>query len=178
MRRKVLACVTRHCVYTIRVEPSSVDVPAALGASAIEDAVSGAQSSPDMPRKPRDVTDAELSILQVLWDRGAANVRELVGELYPARTPSDLATVQKLLSRLEDKECIQRNRDTWPHTFKPTIQREDLIGRRLRSTAEELCAGSLSPLLTHLVKTTQLSREDRALLRDLLDELDENADTA
>ncbi len=125
-----------------------------------------------MARKPRDVTDAELSILQVLWDRGEATVRDLVDELYPSGTPSDLATVQKLLKRLEDKGCLGRNRSAWPHRFRPAIQRDELIVRRLQTTAADLCAGSLAPLLTHLVKSQQLTTEDRSVLRDLLDELD------
>ncbi len=125
-----------------------------------------------MPRKAQDVTDAELAILQVLWDHGEATVRDLVAELYPSATPSDLATVQKLLKRLEDKGCLGRNRSMWPHRFRAAIQREELIGRRLQSTADELCAGSMTPLLTHLVKSQQLSQAERSALRRLLDELD------
>ena len=127
-----------------------------------------------MARKPRDVTDAELAILQILWDRGEATVRELVNELYPSGTPSDLATVQKLLKRLEDKECIDRNRDKWPHQFHASIQRDELIVRRLQTTAQDLCSGSLTPLLTHLVKSQQLTSDDRSMLRELLDNLDES----
>jgi predicted transcriptional regulator len=98
-------------------------------------------------------------------------VRDLVEKLYPTGTTSDLATVQKLLKRLENKECVGRDRSGWPHVFRPMIQREDLIGRRLQTTADELCGGSLAPLLTHLVEGQQLSPEDRGHLRRLLDEL-------
>ena len=72
-----------------------------------------------MPRPSQDVTDAELGILQVLWDRGSATVRELTEQLYTTYSASQHATVQKLLERLEAKECVQRNRDSWPHTFAP-----------------------------------------------------------
>jgi len=50
-----------------------------------------------------------------------------------------------------------------------------LIVRRLQTTAEDLCAGSMTPLLTHLVQSQQLSSEDRSTLRDLLDKLDKAA---
>jgi predicted transcriptional regulator len=123
-----------------------------------------------MPRKPQDVTDAELAILQVLWDRGSATVRELTERLYPTGTGSDLATVQKLLKRLEAKRCVRRDRTSWPHLFRPGIAREELIGRRLQSTADELCAGSLEPLVTHLVRS-RLSADQREKLRGLLSEL-------
>lgn len=125
-----------------------------------------------MPRKPQDVTDAELAILQVLWERGQATVRELTEVLYPAGTSSDFATVQKLLNRLEQKDCVGRDRDRWPHLFRATMDRESLIERRLQTTADELCDGALTPLLSHLVRSNRLSTADRATLRSLLDGLD------
>src|SRR5262245_19724778 len=127
-----------------------------------------------MPRPPQDVTDAELSILNVLWERGRATVRELAERLYNKSSASQHATVQKLLERLEAKECVRRNRDRWPHVFEPAIDREELIGRQLQQTADKLCDGSLQPLLTHLVKARKLTPEDRQSLRDLLDELNKS----
>lgn len=126
-----------------------------------------------MARKPQDVTDAELAILQVLWDRGSASVRDLAEKLYPPGTGSDLATVQNLLKRLEAKGCVRRDRSTWPHLFLHAIGREELIGRRLQTTADALCAGSLEPLVTHLV-TSRLSEQERDRLRKLLDHLEQS----
>lgn len=126
-----------------------------------------------MARTPQDVTDAELAVLQVLWDRGRDTIRHLTETLYPNGTGVHYATVQKLLERLEGKKCVKRNRNDWPHTFQPTIDRTDLIGRRLQMTADKLCAGSLAPLLTNLVKASRLTAEERRSLRVLLDELDE-----
>jgi BlaI family penicillinase repressor len=126
-----------------------------------------------MARLPRDVTDAELAILQVLWERGRASVRELAAELYGKSAASQHATVQKLLERLEAKACVRRDRETWPHGFEPAIARQDLIGRQLQQTADKLCDGSLQPLLTHLVKAARLTPEDRQSLRELLDDLND-----
>jgi BlaI family penicillinase repressor len=124
-----------------------------------------------MPRIPQDVTDAELAILELLWDQGPASVRQLAEQLYQKSSASQHATVQKLLERLEAKGCVRRDRGTWPHTFAAAIERSDLIGRQLQQTADKLAGGSLQPLLTHLVKTGRLSAEDRQSLRSLLDEL-------
>jgi BlaI family penicillinase repressor len=126
-----------------------------------------------MPRTPQDVTDAELSVLQVLWDLGTATVRELVERLYAESTLSFNATVQKLLERLEAKKYVKRNRKVWPHQFSAVVQREALIARQLQSTADKLCAGALQPLITSLVKARGLSPEERQSLRGLLDELDQ-----
>ena len=125
-----------------------------------------------MARKPKDVTEAELAIMQLLWDRSARTVREIAETLYGDFGPSQNATVQKLLDRLEQKVCVQRERGTWPHTYDAVLQRSDLITRQLQETADKLCDGSLTPLLTHLVKTKTLSKDERKSLRNLLDDLD------
>ena len=128
-----------------------------------------------MARASQDVTDAELAVLQVLWDQGPATIRQLTESIYPDRGPAYYATVQKLLERLEGKDCIRRERSNGPHVFSAVLGPEDLIGRRLRAMAEKLCGGSLTPLLTHLVKAERLTAKQRQELRALIDELDEKS---
>ena len=119
------------------------------------------------------VTQAELAILRILWRGGAAPIRELADELYPGGGASAHATVQKLLDRLKTKGFVARDRTVWPHVFRPAIQQGELIDRRLQSTADKFCEGSMQPLLTHLLRGRKLSKKDRQSLRELLDELDE-----
>ncbi len=126
-----------------------------------------------MARKPQEVTDAELAILEVLWEKGRASVRDITERLYPRGTGSDLATVQKLLKRLETKECVRCDKEAWPHQFEAGIEREELIGRTLQSTADKLSEGSLTSLLTHLVRGSKLSADERQNLRNLLKEFDD-----
>jgi predicted transcriptional regulator len=125
-----------------------------------------------MARTPQDVTEAELAVLQVLWDDGEATIRRLTDVLYPAGGAAQYATVQKLLDRLEAKGYVGRRRTGAAHLFSAAVPRDELIGRRLQDVAEKLCGGSLTPLLTHLVRTRRLSARERQELRDLIDELD------
>ena len=125
-----------------------------------------------MSRTPQDVTDAELSVLQVLWESRTATVRELTERLYPEGTTALNATVQKLLERLEAKKCVKWNRKTWPHQFSASVAREVLIARQLQTTADKLCQGEIHPLLKTLVKARGLTAKDRQSLRGLLDESD------
>ena len=125
-----------------------------------------------MARTPQDVTDAELAVLTELWDHGPAPIRQLAGAHDPGGGAAQYATVQKLLERLEAKGFVRRARGGGPHTFAAAVGRDELIGRRLRDVAEKLCGGSLTPLLTHLVRTRRLSARERQELRDLIDELD------
>ncbi len=131
-----------------------------------------------MPRTPRDVTEAELGVLRVIWDNGPSSVREIVEALSGEDHPPQAATVQKLLERLEGKEWVERDRTGDVQRFAATGDRDDLIGRRLEGIAAELCEGSLTPLLSHLVKRERLSSRDRAALRDLIEKLDRESTTA
>src|SRR5262245_18747482 len=110
-----------------------------------------------MPKPPQDVTDAELAVLQHLWSARAATIRAITDALYPGGGPSHYATVQKLLERLEAKGHVTRDAGEVPHRFAATVGRGELIGRRLRTMADQLCGGSLAPLLTNLVESRSLS---------------------
>lgn len=126
-----------------------------------------------MSQRNPDVTEAELALLQALWEHGPSTIRRLVGLVYDQSGASVYATVQKLLDRLEAKGCVERDRSEPVHVFRATIDRETLIVRRLRAVADTLCGGSLSPLLTHLVeKRKSLSVKERRELREFLEKLD------
>lgn len=126
-----------------------------------------------MDQGPRDLPDAELAVLQMLWERGPSTIRQLTDALYPSGTEAHYATVQKLLERLESKGCVRRDRSSWAHVFRATMDRDELIGRRLQAVAEKLCGGSLTPLLTNLIRSKRLTPKERREIRKLMDELDE-----
>jgi BlaI family transcriptional regulator, penicillinase repressor len=129
-----------------------------------------------MKEQNRDVTEAELAVLQSLWDEGAATIRQLVERVYRQSGPSVYATVQKLLDRLEAKGFVVRDRRSLVHVFRAAVDRDDLIGRRLRAVADALCGGSFSPLLTHLVEARGLSEKERRELHALVEKLDRRRD--
>src|SRR2546423_5714192 len=107
-----------------------------------------------MGRERQDITEAEMGVLQVLWDRGAASIRQITDVLYEGRAEAaQYATVQKQLERLEAKGFVRRDRSLFVHVFTAAINRDELIGRRLRDMAEKLCGGSLTPILSHLART-------------------------
>jgi BlaI family transcriptional regulator, penicillinase repressor len=126
-----------------------------------------------MARTPKDVSDTELALLQRLWECGPATIRQLTEALYEDVTTAKYATVQKLLERLEGKRLVARERGQPAHQFRASISREELIGDRLEDMAAKLCGGSLTPLLTHLVRAQKLSARDRQALRELIDDLDQ-----
>ncbi len=125
-----------------------------------------------MGRAPREITETELSLLGELWQRPSATVQELTEVLYGNTAPALLATVRKLLDRLEAKGCVVRDRSQWPYHYSAAVKREDLAGNRLQAAADELFDGELAPLLSYLVRSRKLSAKDRENLRKVFDELD------
>ena len=127
-----------------------------------------------MPREPRDVTEAELAILQLLWKRSGMSIRQLTDALHGGGADAaQYATVKKQLERMEAKGLVSRDRSLFVHLFAPAVAREELVGRRLKDLADKLCEGSFAPILGFLGKAKALSVQERAALRDLIDKKDE-----
>ena len=125
-----------------------------------------------MGKLPWEITEYELLLLNELWQRPSATVPELTEALYGNTQPALLATVRKLLDRMEAKGCVSRDRARWPHHYRAAVKREELAGNRLQAAADEFFDGDLAPLLTHLVRSERLTAKDRENLRQVLDELD------
>ena len=80
------------------------------------------------------------------------------------------------LDRLEEKGCVRRTRGERINVYAAAVGREEMVGRRLRETADQLCDGSMTPLLTHLVGASDLSAEEVEALRELVERLDREPD--
>lgn len=123
-----------------------------------------------MPRKNPHITDAELDVLKALWERPGLTVRELTVSLYGEPTTSHIGTVQKLISRLEGKKLIQRDRSEFAHTFSAKVSQADVAGMQLDELARKVTGGSLLPFISHLVRGHRLSRKEKEEIRKLLGE--------
>jgi predicted transcriptional regulator len=118
------------------------------------------------------VSEAELEVLKMLWDQGPATVRAVNAELHRQGRRWAYNTVLTLLQRLEAKGYVASDKTAPAHVFQATVSREQLLGRRLRDLADQLCDGTASPLLLALVGDARLTTADVQELRRLLDRLD------
>src|SRR5688500_2259421 len=120
---------------------------------------------------PQDISDAELAVLQLLWDRPALSTRQIAEALHSAQADARYPTVQKQLERLEAKGFVKRDRSLMVHLFSAAVGREELVGRRLDAVVDTLCGGSVAPAITHLLRATHLSDAERDALRALIDQI-------
>lgn len=114
------------------------------------------------------LANAELAVMDLLWQQDRLTAREIREQLYPDASKAQHGTVQRLLQRLEDKGFVQRDRSLAIHFFSPLVSRQTYAGQQLESLADKLTAGSFAPLITHLVEQKKISADELARIRDIL----------
>lgn len=118
------------------------------------------------------ITDSEFALLSRIWEKGDPTCRDLAEFLYGKVTDAKLASVQKLIERLESKGFVVRDRDVRPHRFRAQVTRDAFLSDRLRGLADRLCDGAIIPLMTTLLRPeSNITREQGDELRRLIDEL-------
>ena len=116
------------------------------------------------------LSDAERDVLKVLWDHGPATVRGINEVLKNRGRRWAYTTVATLLQRLAVKQYIASDPSVVPHIYRSVVSRDELLERRLKDTADELCDGHTAPLVLALVQGNRLSAEELSRLRRFLDE--------
>jgi predicted transcriptional regulator len=104
------------------------------------------------------LTKLELQILEVLWTRGKASIRE-VQESFPAPRPA-YTTVQTTVYRLEGKKAVRRVRKiSNAHIFEPTVPR-DVARHRLLDEILSFFGGRAQPMMAQLAEAGKLTLDD------------------
>lgn len=116
------------------------------------------------------LTNAELAVMELLWDRERLTARQIREALYPDAEKAQHGTVQRFLQSLEAKGFVARDRSLPVHLFSATVDRETYAGRQLESLADRLTGGSLAPFLSHLLAAERIAPDELARLRRMLDE--------
>lgn len=115
------------------------------------------------------LTSLQLSILQILWDRGEATTQDVWEALLEERTLA-LTTVATLLTRLERKQVLTHRREGRQHVFRPTVTRAEVRRSKVRDLTENLFDGDVAALVSHLVRTDEVDAEELARIRVMLEE--------
>ena len=116
------------------------------------------------------LSESEREVLKGLWDHGPGTVREINALLARRGRRWAYTTVATLLQRLLAKQYVASDPTVVPHVYRAAVTRDELLERRLRDAADELCDGRAAPLVLALVQGGRFSAEELARLRRLLDE--------
>lgn len=119
-------------------------------------------------------TDAELAILRVLWERGPSTVRE-VHEALSQTHDSGYTTVLKLMQIMTDKGLVDRDESQRAHVYTSRYGEQRTQRQLLGDLIERAFGGSPAKLVMQALSTTKASAEDLTAIRNLLDQMEENA---
>jgi BlaI family transcriptional regulator, penicillinase repressor len=105
------------------------------------------------------LTKLELEIMEALWTRGEASIRE-IQEAFPQKKRPAYTTIQTTVYRLETKKALRRVKKVGNfHIFAAAISR-DAAQRRLIDDLLALFGGRTQPVMAHLVESGKLTLED------------------
>jgi predicted transcriptional regulator len=105
------------------------------------------------------LTDLQLAIMRILWDRAEATVLEVQTRLRPER---DLAqtTIATLLSRLERRGVIEHRLEGRQFVYRPLVTEQEVRRSMVSELTTLLFDGSSAALMTHLLRTREMNPGD------------------
>lgn len=127
-----------------------------------------------MAEPPPRPTDAELDILQVLWERGPSTVRDVHDALGEIRGVG-YTTVLKLMQIMAEKGLVVRDESARSHVYKAKEKREATQRRLVRDLLSRAFGGSTESLVLQALSAKKATPAEIAEIRRLLDEMEGGA---
>lgn len=116
------------------------------------------------------ISDAELAIMEVLWEESPLTATE-VSVRVAARRDWSLATVKTLLSRLVSKKALDHHLDGRRFLYSPLVERESYVAGESRRLVDRFFGGKLMPLVAHLAEQEKLSESEIEEIERILREM-------
>lgn len=113
-------------------------------------------------------TDAELAILQVLWDGGPSTVRQVHEALTEARE-TGYTTTLKLMQIMAEKGLVRRDESSRTHVYTAAFSREDTQGSLINDLLDRAFGGSAAALVMQALSTRPTSPEELKEIEQLIE---------
>jgi predicted transcriptional regulator len=126
-----------------------------------------------MAPKPPKPTEAELVILQVLWDGGPRSVRDILHVLQTSK-PTGYTTALKMLQIMTEKGLVDRDDNVRPQIYRARYSREHTQKRMLTDLLDRAFGGSVKALVLQALSSKKSTPEEMADIERLLDRLEES----
>jgi predicted transcriptional regulator len=105
------------------------------------------------------LTEQELEIMKIVWQREAATVRD-VYEALRERRQIAYTTVMTMMRILERKGHLKVSRADRAYLYRPARPRQRVVGEMVREFVDRVFGGAAEPLVQHLVRDRHLTEED------------------
>ena len=125
-------------------------------------------------RSTHQPTPSELEILDVLWERKKATVRE-VFEIINKRRPTQYTTVLKLMQIMQEKGLVNRDETEKAHVYRPKLSQRKTRTQLVGNLLDKAFRGSALSLVQHVLETKPATREELEAIREMIDKAAEGA---
>lgn len=115
------------------------------------------------------LTELQISLLRVLWDRNEATVAEICEALRSER-PLAPTTVATLLSRLEKRGVVSHRTVARQYVYRAIVSEQDVRQSMVGELTERLFDGDVTALVNHLLVSEAVGPDDLRKVRALLAE--------
>jgi predicted transcriptional regulator len=112
-----------------------------------------------MRRRSATLTEQELEIMKIVWEREKASVRDVYEALLERRKVA-YTTVMTMMKILEHKKYLKKTLADRAYIYRPARPKGQVIGDMVRDFVNRVFNGSAEPLLVHLVEEHDLSGEE------------------
>jgi len=116
-------------------------------------------------------TDAELSILQVLWAKGPSTVRTVWETLAPEQNVG-YTTVLKLMQIMADKGLVKRDESARSHVYEAAFSQSRAQRDVVRRVLDRVFGGSGPRLAMQALSSAKATPQELAEIRKLLDQIE------
>ncbi len=115
------------------------------------------------------LTELQIAIMRVLWDKGQATVAEICEALRTERGLA-LTTVATLLSRLEKRGVVTHETRARQFIYRPLVTEAEVRHSMVHELTERLFDGDVAQLMTHLLSGREISPGDLERIKAMLEE--------
>ena len=115
------------------------------------------------------LTDLQLAVMRVLWERGEANVTEIWEALRPERGLAQ-TTVATLLSRLDKRGVVAHRREARQFVYRALVTEPQVRRVMVRELTARLFDGDVTALVSHLLSGREVSAGDLAKVKAMIEE--------
>lgn len=115
-------------------------------------------------------TESELEILQVLWEKGTASVREVHEELSKTKD-AGYTTTLKLMQIMNEKGLVKRDDSIKTHIYQPAVSKEKTQKHLLGKMINTLFGGSATELVIQALGNHKATTEELDEIQKLLTEM-------
>jgi predicted transcriptional regulator len=123
--------------------------------------------------RPRP-TEAELAILQVLWNRGPSTVRDVFEELQRSRKVG-YTTILKLMQIMAEKGLVRRNEEQRAHLYEAAAPSASTQRQLVRDLLDRAFGGSAKQLVMQALSAKRATRTEIEEIRRMLDRYEEES---